>query len=213
MQQNEISFCSIRNKQVKLNDTILFEVDSSLSSSSFLMEVYKFLELKYKRFHKMDELCKYAIIASSLLLKDQEIHEENTALLLSNACGSTPTDVKYIDYSFPQEGQEQFVNNPATFVYTLPSVMMGELSILFGFNSENQFMILPTFQPDTLLIHAHLLLVSNMDIKHILCGWINIDEGGEDVFLFLLERDVVLSKDLNLLGQKIKDIYQAQMNQ
>ncbi len=207
MHRSEISFCSIRNKQVRLNDTLLFDAVKTESSSSFLMEVYKFLELKYQRFHKMDELCKYAIIASSLLQKDHKLSSDKTALLLSNACGSTPTDTKYTDYSFPQEGQEEFVNNPATFVYTLPSVMMGELAILFGFNSENQFIISPKFQADNLLLHADLLLVSNRDVEHILCGWINIDESGEDVFLFSLQRNFMLSKDSQLLRQIIQETY------
>ena len=81
--------------------------------------------------------------------------ENNIALVLSNNSSSLDTDVKYQNsISNPDE----YYPSPAVFVYTLPNICLGEISIRHQLKSENSFFIFDQFNPEFLNNYANVLL-------------------------------------------------------
>ena len=95
----------------------------------------------------MDNLSKLAFLAADLLLKNEvnEGEENNIALLFANKSSSLDTDVKH------QESiadRQNYFPSPAVFVYTLPNICMGEISIRHKLYTENSFFIFAQFNAE-----------------------------------------------------------------
>lgn len=145
---------------------------------------YKDLGVNYPKFFKMDNLSKLAFLGAELLLKDEDIpnRENNTALLLSNKSSSLDTDVKYQNSI---SDQEHYYPSPAVFVYTLPNICLGEISIRHQLKSENSFFIFDAFNASFLADYANILIESNKADK-VLCGWTELFGDEYHAFLYLV---------------------------
>ncbi|MCF4101639.1 hypothetical protein L1I30_08170 [Gillisia sp. M10.2A] len=172
-------FVSLKNNQIKHQQKLLYKADSFLELKSFLKESYKVIGLNYPKFHKMDDLCKLGLLASEVILKEKEL-KTDTAIVLSNASSSLQTDYKH------QNSLQQHVS-PAVFVYTLPNIILGEISIKYSLKSENVFFIEETFNAKLLNDYAQVLLQSGK-ASSVVCGWINLINDEYDVFLCLISR-------------------------
>src|SRR5690606_28639063 len=115
-------------------------------------ELYQHLELHYPKFYKMDNLSKLAFLASEIILSDNT--EKEVALIFSNKEASLDTDIQH--QKRIQEPQE-FFPSPAVFVYTLPSICIGEISIKHQFKSESMFCLSDYFQIDYLMPYCTFL--------------------------------------------------------
>src|SRR5690606_22525909 len=86
---------------VSLNGNVLFsEVPITIGAedfSTFIKNAYKFLKTDYSKFFKMDNLSKLAFLAANVLLKKENLNEEenNIALIFSNKASSLDTDRKH----------------------------------------------------------------------------------------------------------------------
>src|SRR5690606_18078970 len=102
---------------------------STATGQAFLNSAYEALDNHYPKFYKMDALCKLGTIAAHVLLETPEktgYQPEEVGIVLSNKNGSIEADLSYFESAktFP---------SPSLFVYTLPNILIGEISIRNGF--------------------------------------------------------------------------------
>src|SRR5690606_21810022 len=74
------------------------------------------------------------------------------------------------------------VASPATFVYTLPNIALGEISIRHQLQSENVFFIFDSYLPEFLVPYVDAML-DNGRTRSALCGWAEITEQTCDLLL------------------------------
>ncbi len=171
--------CTIENSRIVLNNDTIFETQTE-NFQDFAKEAYKSLELNYPKFHKMDNLSKLAFLASEMILKDE--NHSKTALVFANKSSSLDTDFKYqesINY------QENYFPSPAVFVYTLPNICIGEISIKHKMQTENAFFVLEEFDEEFLNNYAEQILQSGKAEK-VLCGWVELYQESYRAFVYLL---------------------------
>lgn len=171
--------CTIENSKIVLNNDIIFETPTE-NFSEFAKEAYKSLEINYPKFHKMDNLSKLAFLASEMILKDED--HSRTALVFANRSSSLDTDFKYQESI---NSQENYFPSPAVFVYTLPNICVGEISIKHKMQTENAFFILDEFDEQFLNDYAAQVLQSGKADK-VLCGWVELYQESYKAFVYLL---------------------------
>ena len=179
------SFCTIQNNQILLNGEVVFSTEPPLFSD-FSKKVYQYLEMNYPKFFKMDNLSKLAFLGAELLLRtenDASI-ENNTALVFANKSSSLDTDVKYQNSI---SDSENYYPSPAVFVYTLPNICLGEISIKHQLKSENSFFIFVDYNPDFMEKYSNILLETQKADK-VLCGWVEYYNEDYKAFMYLVDR-------------------------
>lgn len=197
------SYCHIKNRSVSLNGNLLFTSPIE-EFSTFIKDASKHLETKHSKFYKMDNLSKLAFLTADVLLKNAKLNadeESNIAIILSNRASSLSTDRKYQETI---NDPDNFFPSPSVFVYTLPNICIGEISIKHQLHSENCFFIFDTFDADHLWIHAESLLKSKK-AKKVLCGWVDFDENNYEAFLYLVEENGTIAHSPN----EIKRLYKS----
>lgn len=181
------SYSHLRNNSVFLNGAKIFE-NKNVDFSTFIKSVYKDFNIDYPKFFKMDRLSKLAFLAADVLLNHERTpleKEENIAIVLSNRASSLDTDRRHQESI---ENASEYYPSPAVFVYTLPNICIGEISIKHKLFSENSFFIFDSFNPDYLFDYSNNLLQTNK-AKKVLCGWVEFDNGQYEAFLYLVEKE------------------------
>jgi hypothetical protein len=171
--------CTIENSKIILNNEIIFETTTG-NFSDFAKEAYKSFELNYPKFHKMDNLSKLAFLASEMILKDED--HSRTALVFANKSSSLDTDFKYQESI---NSQENYFPSPAVFVYTLPNICVGEISIKHKMQTENAFFVLDEFDENFLNDYSEQILQSGKADK-VMCGWVELYQESYNAFVYLL---------------------------
>jgi hypothetical protein len=192
----------ISQNRIFKNGQFIFEHPGS--SEKFLDNVYTNFEISYPKFHKMEMLCKLGLLATEILLKDEhhekKYAETETGLVLSNANASLDVDLRYARTI--QSGA-----SPALFVYTLPNIVIGEISIRFRFKGENAFFVFKQFNGNFIAEYVNGLFDNNL-IKNCICGWVDILKEDYRAFLCLIETGnskkamPFTADNLNQLNQK-----------
>ena len=177
-------FCSIRDQKVFKNGDQLYVDSESDNIKHFAKGIYKHLELKYPKFHKMDELCKLGFLASEVLLRNVGEIDQDTAIVLSNKSSSLDTDRKHQESI---QNRNDFYPSPAVFVYTLPNIIMGEISIKNKLKSENAFFVTESFDADFMSKYSEILMNTGK-ASNVICGWVDLDTDKYDVFLAFLSK-------------------------
>jgi hypothetical protein len=172
-----------RNKIFR-NGQCIFEKPGS--AESFLDESYAYLHIVYPKFYKMDKLCKLGFLAAEILLEGsghgKKYSESDTGLILSNTHGSLDIDLKYVK-TIPAGA------SPALFVYTLPNIVIGEISIRHHFKGENAFFVFKHFDGNFIAAYVKSLFENNL-VQAAICGWVDILEEEYDARLFLIEKNM-----------------------
>lgn len=171
--------CTIENSKIVLDNEVIFETPTE-NFSDFAKEAYKSLALNYPKFHKMDHLSKLAFLASEIILKDKD--QSRTALVFANRSSSLDTDFKYQESI---NSQENYFPSPAVFVYTLPNICVGEISIRHKMQTENAFFVLDELDEEFLNNYSAQLLQSGKADK-VLCGWVELYQESYKAFVYLL---------------------------
>ncbi|KAB1069022.1 3-oxoacyl-ACP synthase [Tamlana haliotis] len=196
------SYCHIEEGGLSLNGQVLY-ADTSKPFAEFIKAAYKAENTKYSKFFKMDNLSKLAFLAADVLLKNEKINPEEAqdiAIVFSNKSSSLNTDRKHQNTI---EDSSNYFPSPAIFVYTLPNICIGEISIKYKLNSENSFFIFERFNANHLKTYSDILLSKNK-AKEVLCGWVDFDdEGHYKAFLYL----VALEGDIDNNEQEINKLY------
>lgn len=173
-------YCKISNGQVILDDKVLFSNEEK-GFNNFIKAVYKHFEIDYPKFYKMDPLCKLSIIATSLLLDNTESEvEDDMALLLSNKSSCIDIDVKH---QSTIQDEDAYYPSPANFVYTLPNIALGEISIKYKLRSENSFFIFEDFNPEFMVDYANSLIHLNK-ASSVLCAWVEVNKDNYNAFVY-----------------------------
>ncbi|WP_128331030.1 hypothetical protein [Apibacter sp. HY039] len=178
------TYCLIRNNKVICDSEIRFSVEKSVSTSDFFKELYRYQSLEYPKFHKMDLLCKGSFLATEFIVEKQPITGQNVPLIISNFSSSGVSDSKHAQMIYREEDA---LASPSVFVYTLPNILMGEISIRHKLHSENIFYIFDSFNAGFLTKYNEQILASGKAEK-ILSGWVEVTEESFDIFLYLVEK-------------------------
>jgi len=178
------SHCIIRDRSIRVNGVVRFEMDNTSPLSEFLKAAYRQLGVDYPKFHKMDGLCKAIFLAAELLAAESGPYDPNTALIFANRSSSFLSDDKHANAIFAAENATA---SPATFVYTLPNIALGEISIRHQLHSENVFFIFDRYLPDFFVSYTDAAL-NGKPTKSALCGWVEITEQTCDLFLYHVGR-------------------------
>ncbi|RFS21125.1 hypothetical protein DVR12_17460 [Chitinophaga silvatica] len=171
----------ISQNKVYKDGELIWEHDPKAEISVFMRAAYDQFSGQYPKFHKMDALSKLGWLAAEVLVKDSDIatcKPEEVGLLLSNRSSSLDTDVRYF------ETVKEFAS-PALFVYTLPNIVMGEISIRHGFKGENTFFVSDSFDADLMSNYASQLMATT-SLKRCLVGWVEVMEQQYEVTMFLI---------------------------
>jgi len=176
--------------------------DGATDFGDFARNTYKFFDISYPKFFKMDKLSKLAFLASEVLLKEEhpKDSEKNIALVLSNNSSSLDTDRTH---QKSIENNADYYPSPAVFVYTLPNICLGEISIRHKLYSENSFFIFARFNAEHLQLYANGLL-RNGKADKVLSGWVNFDKDTYEAFLYLVGKNGDIDHEIN----KINNLYQ-----
>jgi hypothetical protein len=172
--------CIITNEAVYRNGQLRF----SASSGDLIAAAYQYFNLQYPRFFKMDPLSRLGWLTAECLLAENRdttaYRPEEIAIVLSNANSSLDTDYRYNETI-------RDIPSPSVFVYTLPNIMIGEISIRHGIKGESAFFLSPSFDPLLLAGYTRLLLQQGIANAAIV-GWVDLLGNEYKAALFLIER-------------------------
>lgn len=177
------SYCSIKNNEIIFNGSSFFKTESS-DFSDFAKQAFRHLDIQYPKFFKMDGLSKLTFLGAELLIQNHNDSENknNTALVLANKSASLDTDLKY---QKTISDKENYFPSPAVFVYTLPNICLGEISIRHQLKSENSFFIFDTFNTEFISNYADILLQTNKS-NQVFCGWVDYLNEKYDAFFCVI---------------------------
>lgn len=144
MEKEYLIHASISNQSCKLNGESILKSAEGLSVNDWLKEIYLSLKIDYSKFYKMDEMSKMGLLGIELLKQKTKLLEESDdiALLFVNKHASLASDVQH------QELINSGKPSPAIFVYTLPNIVLGEISIRNKWYGEQLFLVKNTFPTD-----------------------------------------------------------------
>ena len=183
-------YCLINKRQVIADGVPLQEESEYLDLTSFLTVIYKGLKADYPKFYKMDLLSKLGFLTAEILIgssrKNLPYKDEEIVLVIANSNSSLETDSKYRETIVDQAN---YFPNPALFVYTLPNILIGEISIRHKIKGESTFFIsqIPDFE---FLEHYIKNLFATTDAKAVITGWIDLDQKQNfSSILYLIEKE------------------------
>lgn len=158
--------------EVIVNDSVVFS-DKSADFGTFIREAFKSRGENNMKFYKMDDLCKLGYVAVAWLLDGIEFGEEECGMVLSGKYGCLDTDMKH-QQIIDKEGDA--ASSPAVFVYTLPNVVAGEISIRHHIKGENAW-----FWSDDRtmsdLKHYASLMAGASDLRYCIIGHLDFLNG------------------------------------
>lgn len=179
----------LQPQKIFKDGALLFE-STAADISSFLAAAYQHLGEKYPKFYKMDHLAKLGWLGTEFLLSGgfnkAQYKPEEIGLVLSNANSSLDADIRYLE-------SVKEMASPALFVYTLPNIVIGEISIRHNFKGENAFFITEKF--DASLVQQYVMNLLNAHIMETcICGWIDVLKEDYRAVLFLVEKASALEQ-------------------
>lgn len=158
--------------EVLVNDSAVFS-DKYADFGTFIREAFKSRGENNMKFYKMDDLCKLGYVAAAWLLDGLEFGEEECGMVLSGKYGCLDTDMKH-QQIIDKEGDA--ASSPAVFVYTLPNVVAGEISIRHHIKGENTW-----FWSDDRtmsdLKHYASLMAGASDLRYCIIGHLDFLNG------------------------------------
>jgi len=180
-------YCSIRDHEVVLHGKSVYNhADSGLQD--LLTGIYQYFAVSYPKFYKMDKLSKLGFLTAELLLRNKNIHQQyagnEVGIFLMNASSSLDTDRNH-QHSILD--RNNYFPSPAVFVYTLPNIVIGEISIRHKFTGEGTFFIQEKFNPPFLVHYIKELLAQGV-IQCCIAGWVETDGQNYESVLYLIEK-------------------------
>jgi hypothetical protein len=153
----------------------------------------------------MDNLSKLGWLATEVLLQNSfdrgKYKPEDIGIVLSNAHASLDTDIKYYEST-------RTMASPALFVYTLPNIVIGEISIRNHFKGENAFFITEDFDAGFIEQYVSNLIKNNI-LQCCICGWVDVLGNQYKATLFLIEQEKS-ANSVNFTKENLFKIHQLQ---
>ena len=162
-----------------------------------LRAAYQALAMDYPKFHKMDLAAKLAVLVAEPVLRVARDRgadlAEGTAVLALSRSGSGSSDVEHWRIR-----QGSGLASPAVFVYTLPNIGLGEITIrhrIFGSS-----LCLLDHEPKTELVLRSIRVLHERDrMEWIVCLWSDIFADRYDARAVLLGPGPGAPADANTL--------------
>jgi hypothetical protein len=177
-------YCTVVNNTCFVNGMPIYHDKEAADLSAFAKSAYRHTNLSYNKFFKMDDISKLGFIAAEILLSGVDLskyNKEEIAVIFSNSHSTLITDKKHQQTI---DDYNNFFPSPKVFVYTLPNIMIGEISIRHKLRGENTFFIVEKFNEELIVNHINSLFLTHKS-KAFLGGWINLKENDYEAFLFL----------------------------
>lgn len=162
----------VESGRILQDDKVVFTSQSD-DFQDFIRSAFKTVCAPNMKFYKMDSLSKLGYVASEVLLDGIEYGEEDCGLILSGVYGSLDTDIRHQQII---DTETDASASPAVFVYTLPNVVEGEISIRHHIKGENTWF----WSDDRTLSDVReyaALSMSAQDMKYCIVGHIDFLNG------------------------------------
>ena len=162
----------VESSRILLNNKEVYSLESD-DFQDFIRSAFKTVCAPNMKFYKMDSLSKLGYVASEVLLDGIEYGEEDCGLILSGVYGSLDTDIRHQQII---DTETDASASPAVFVYTLPNVVEGEISIRHHIKGENTWF----WSDDRTLSDVReyaALSMSAQDMKYCIVGHIDFLNG------------------------------------
>lgn len=176
----------IENNTASINGQ-QFHQSNQEKATDFFKEIYKKLGMRYPKYHKMDPLCKLALLAFESMHQTQAFTEkyqpEEIALVFFNRHASLHTDIQH---QKSIENSDNYFPSPAVFVYTLANIMLGEIAIRYKIKGENACFVSENFEVDHFYDYCSALLEKG-NTKCIVGGWVDFFENNYSTHLLCIE--------------------------
>ena len=183
-------YCIIRDNQLIIDGKGILALDKEISFKEFSKAVYQELKLNYPKFYKMDNLSKLGLLAAEALNSDfnfeEKYNQDRIGIVLQNSSSSLDTDNAF---QKTIQDADNFFPSPSVFVYTLPNIVIGEISIKMKITGESIFFISESF--DSELMYDYIKqLFETKSIDCCFAGWIDFLNNDYDCFIMFLERKI-----------------------
>lgn len=175
-----VSICTISRGELSLNGKVI--VHDVPQFETFIRNVYHRRNEPNMKFFKMDNLCKLGYIAANYIFENQKFDEREVAVILSNRASSLDTDLQHAANLASCRPA-----SPATFVYTLPNIVLGEISIHHKIKGETTFFVSERFDEDFMKRYAAILL-ARQQCRFVLVGWCELLENQYDLKFYLYKK-------------------------
>ena len=162
----------VESSRILLNDKEVYSSDS-VDFQDFIRSAFKTVCGPNMKFYKMDSLSKLGYVAAEVLLDGIEYGEEDCGLILSGVYGSLDTDIRHQQII---DTKTDASASPAVFVYTLPNVVEGEISIRHHIKGENTWFWSDDRSLSDVREYAALSM-SAQDMKYCIVGHIDFLNG------------------------------------
>jgi hypothetical protein len=170
-------------------DGIVEHVSEAESVDKLLRSIFRYYDIDYPKFFKMDNLCKLAFLSAEILLRGTDILQkypgEEIGIILENGSSSLEYDLKHMESI---RDRNKYFPSPSVFVYTIPNIMAAEIAIRHKVKGENAVFILEQFDPG--LIDCYVSeLFRNQQVSCCLCGWVECYGDHYQSLLFIIEQE------------------------
>jgi 3-oxoacyl-[acyl-carrier-protein] synthase-1 len=160
----------------------------SFQSPAEIVEFYRSVQVDYPKFFKMDNLSKLGFLASEMILKNDENRfapREDVAVICFNCSSSLDVDTQY---QATIQDADNYFPSPSLFVYTLPNIVTGEISIRNKFLGETSFYVCEKFDAE-LIFRTVQNSFSDGSLNLALAAWVECFENNFEVNMFLVTKE------------------------
>ncbi|GHT09355.1 hypothetical protein FACS189426_07530 [Bacteroidia bacterium] len=178
-------------------------INLSFKKSAEITDFYRSLKIDYPKFFKMDNLSKLGFLASELIFKDEEsrfVPREDLAIICFNRSSSLEADTLY---QTTIQDNENYFPSPSVFVYTLPNIVAGEISIRNKLFGETSFYICKEFDEEQTFRTVNNAF-QDQTTRSVLAAWVESFEEKQEVFMMLIETE---TSDIIFSIEKIKELF------
>ena len=177
-------------------------LEAKVGGVEWLLMIYKHFAFDYPKFYRMDNLSKLGWLSTEILLQNgllKNYQPEDVGIVLSNKSSSLDTDIKYFETT-------RSVASPALFVYTLPNIVMGEVSIRHLLKGENAFFVSDHFEIGFMQQYVTGLF-NDGSVQSCICGWLEFFGTHVEAALYLVEK-MQIGTAIPFTQENINKLYQ-----
>ncbi|MDR2533333.1 MAG: hypothetical protein LBC81_00895 [Tannerellaceae bacterium] len=147
--------------------------------------LYRSLAIDYPKFFKMDRLSKLGFLAAELLpAREKENGSgviEDCSVVCFNSSASLEADMAYSKTIEP----EHFFPSPSLFVYTLPSIVTGEIAIRHRLRGETSFYVSREWNAKFVADTVKQIFAAGGS-QSVIAAWLECESNNFEVFMMLV---------------------------
>ena len=188
-----------------MNLYIKKHIQLSFKNSEEITGFYRSLQVEYPKFFKMDGLSKLGFLASEMIFKNEENRfkpREDMAIICFNRSSSLDIDIQY---QATIQNDENYFPSPSLFVYTLPNIVTGEISIRNKVFGETSFYICKEFDAQQ-IVETVKNAFSDKTITAVFAAWIEYFDEKREVLMMWVEKE---EGNMEFSDKQLKILYNS----